>query len=360
MNDDPISRGVNSSFLRKGEKDLVSIIVPVFNAAGHLAVCLNSVLSQRYDHFEAWLIDDGSTDGSPDICDEYARRDSRIEVIHQVNSGVSAARNTGIQNARGSFVIFLDADDFLNPDSLTRLVETQKITQADLVIGNATLISSNGQRPGCRLAEDKLLDMQDIAYYLREYLRMPQQHDALFTCWGKLFVASIIREKQLWFNTDISCFEDVVFIFHYMRNIRSVAYLKDPLYNYLFKDSSFAFNISGHPRKIFGFFKSLPLMGEFLKGKISESEISHLLGNAYVTLAIIKMVHICRKFNQTTADDIYASVKEAVNTPLLRQGLPFYNPGRNGSRILPVLMKFKFIRLIIIVCRYKAYKRFGK
>lgn len=341
-------------------KDLVSVIVPIFNAAEYLEVCISSVLNQLYDRFELWLIDDGSMDGSSKICDGYARSDSRIKVIHQVNSGVSVARNAGLKHATGEFIFFLDADDYLNPDSLLKLVEAAKRTRAEMVVGNSWFLSAQGRRQGCRLNEDKLLDKQDMVYYLLDYLQMPQRADAMFTCWGKLFLTSIIREKRSSFDPQASCFEDTGFIFHYLQNIHSIAYLKEPLYNYLLKDSSLAFNISGHARNIFGFFKSLPLMDEFLRGKVDAMEISRLIGNAYVTLTIIKIVHLCRNFCKETSGDIYVAISEAVNNPLLRQGLPFYDRGRNGSRILPILMKYKLVRLIVAICRYKAYQRFGR
>ena len=345
---------------RQEIKDLVSVIVPIFNAAEYLEVCINSVLNQLYNCFELWLIDDGSIDGSSEICDRYALGDSRIKVIHQINSGVSGARNVGLKHAIGEFIFFLDADDYLNPDSLLKLVEAAKKTCAEMVVGNSWFLSAQGRRLGCRLDEDKLLDKRDMAYYLLDYLRMPQKADAMFTCWGKLFLTSIIRGKKSSFDLNASCFEDTGFLFHYLKNINSIAYLKEPLYNYLVKDSSLAFNISGHPRNIFGFFKSLPLMDEFLRGKADETEISRLIGNAYVTLTIIKMVHLCRNFCQETSSDIYVAISEVVNNPLLRQGLPFYHPDRNGSRMLPILMKYKLVKLIAAICRYKAYQRFGK
>ena len=351
---------MNANMQKTQSSELVSVVVPVFNAAKYLKPCLDSVLNQHYEKFELLLIDDGSTDNSPEICDEYARRDSRIRIFHTVNSGVSASRNIGLEHAKGELIFFLDADDFLESDAFSKLIEAGKRTQAEWVIGNALIISSQGQSAGIRLTEDKLLDMQDMAYCVRDCLRYPQQRTALFTSWGKLFMASIIRENQLSFDTEFSCYEDADFNFRYMTHIHSIAYLKNPLYNHLVKDSSLSVNTSGHPRSIFGYFKSLSLIREFLKDKIGRQELSQLIGHACVTCTIIKMVHICRRFNRTTAKDIYATVKEVINNPLLRDGLPFYSPGTNGSQILPVLIKFKLIWPIVAICRYKAYKRFGK
>ena len=99
-------------------KELVSIIVPVFNVEKYLREAVNSVCEQTYPNWELLLVDDGSTDQSGDICDEYGQKDSRIRVFHTVNRGVSCARNLGIDNARGHWISFMDSDDYLKKDCL--------------------------------------------------------------------------------------------------------------------------------------------------------------------------------------------------------------------------------------------------
>lgn len=95
--------------------ELVTIIVPVYNTGAYLSPCLESLIAQTHRDLEIILVDDGSTDGSGAICDDFARRDERIKVIHQKNSGVSAARNAGLENASGTYLTFVDADDALLP-----------------------------------------------------------------------------------------------------------------------------------------------------------------------------------------------------------------------------------------------------
>ena len=108
----------------------ISVIVPVYNAEKWLRRCVDSILAQTFTDFELLLIDDGSTDGSPAICDEYAQRDSRIKVFYQKNSGVSAARNSGLDHARGEWILFVDADDYLYED-----VVSEKFTPRRSQIG---------------------------------------------------------------------------------------------------------------------------------------------------------------------------------------------------------------------------------
>ena len=98
---------------------LISIIIPVYNAEKYLEQCVASLVAQSDTNWEAVLVDDGSKDVSGLLCDDFARKDNRIRVVHQCNQGVSAARNTGIQNARGTYVMFLDADDPLAPGTFS-------------------------------------------------------------------------------------------------------------------------------------------------------------------------------------------------------------------------------------------------
>lgn len=116
----------------KGMNHLLSIIVPVYNVKKHLNNSVNSILQQSYQNIELLLIDDGSSDGSSDLCDENAKKDHRVSVIHQENQGVSAARNTGIDNSNGDLISFADADDLLDLDMYELLIGTLDEADADV------------------------------------------------------------------------------------------------------------------------------------------------------------------------------------------------------------------------------------
>ena len=112
---------------------MVSIVIPVYNVENYLKLCLESVRDQEYTDFEVLLVNDGSTDGSPKICEEYAENDSRFKVIHQENKGLASARNTGIRAAKGDFIYFLDSDDSIHPSLLARAVKIAEEENANLV-----------------------------------------------------------------------------------------------------------------------------------------------------------------------------------------------------------------------------------
>lgn len=116
--------------------ELISVIVPVYNVENYLQECLGSILSQTYQHLEIILVDDGSTDGSGQICEDYASRDSRIRVYHQVNTGVSAARNLALSQVTGSYVTIVDADDGIHETFIQDLYDNLKAHQADIAVSN--------------------------------------------------------------------------------------------------------------------------------------------------------------------------------------------------------------------------------
>lgn len=117
------------------EQPLISIIVPVYNAEPYLDNCLDSIAAQTWENLEVWLVDDGSTDASPALCDARAAADSRFHVLHQANAGVSAARNAALERATGQYLQFVDGDDYLPSAATERLARTAGATGADLVIG---------------------------------------------------------------------------------------------------------------------------------------------------------------------------------------------------------------------------------
>ena len=127
-------------------RPLVSVITAVYNAKAYLRQCIDSVLAQSYDHLELILVDDGSNDGSEAICDEYARRDSRIRVIHKPNGGVSSARNAGLAAAQGDYIAWLDSDDYFEPAMIERLLTAMQTHGKQIAMCNYTNILVDGKR----------------------------------------------------------------------------------------------------------------------------------------------------------------------------------------------------------------------
>ena len=146
------------------KRELISIVVPVYRIRDYLAGCIDSVLAQTYPYWELILVDDGSDDGSERICDDYAKRDPGITVIHQSNQGVSAARNQGVARAKGEYLAFLDADDRIEPQYLDVLYKDMAVQGADLVCCNAWE-ESQGVRVDYRcVSENRKIEDRESLY----------------------------------------------------------------------------------------------------------------------------------------------------------------------------------------------------
>lgn len=199
----------------------VTAIVPVYNASEGLRRCISSVLKQTFEDWELLLIDDGSTDDSPAICDEYAAANSKITAIHKTNGGVSSARNVGIENAGGEYIAFIDADDYIDAEFFARMLAGDP---ADLVVCGFDII---GDRPFVpRLAADK----ENISPALaKELVVIPYYLDSP---WAKIFKASIIKDNGLLFDSNLRLSEDTLFSYQYLALAKTVTIHKDVLYYY--------------------------------------------------------------------------------------------------------------------------------
>ena len=191
-------------------EELVSIIIPVYNVEQYLTACLDSVIGQTYQNLEIILVNDGSTDGSPEICREYAARDQRIKVIDEENKGLSGARNAGIEAANGLYTLFLDSDDWVEPELVSRSVQVMEEKQADLVAFSLRTHYEDGREP-----EDWIIDEGDVSltsdeerlrYIATEYMTCGIR----FEVWNKLIRTSLIREHHLRFEDNKKIFaEDI-------------------------------------------------------------------------------------------------------------------------------------------------------
>lgn len=169
--------------------DLISVIIPVYNVEPYLKRCVSSVLAQTHDNIEIILIDDGATDNSGKICDELAMVDSRIHVIHQENMGLSGARNTGLQHISGSYVYFLDSDDWITPDCLEYLLKMAQQYDADMVVGGIERTAQYSCDNDGRPTVEEVLNQAD---YAKRYFKIDHQTIEYYV-WNKLYKRSVVE-----------------------------------------------------------------------------------------------------------------------------------------------------------------------
>lgn len=212
----------------------VSIIVPVFNTERYLSECIDSILAQSFSDFEVLLIDDGSTDRSEEICDEYARKDIRVRVFHKTNGGAGSARNLGLDNARGEWICFVDSDDYVEPYYL----ETLSILpdKADITFFPIKKISENGDIDLQIPLACKVYGRDNVEQQLA-HLKYGMPMDLFGWSANKLFCADIIKKYKVRFPEDVVFREDEIFTMNYCRHISSLEILDTPLYNYRFLQS---------------------------------------------------------------------------------------------------------------------------
>lgn len=213
---------------------LVSIIVPVYNAEKYLQRCVDSILSQDYPHFELLLMNDGSTDASGRICDEYEKKDQRVRVIHKKNTGVSDTRNQALDMAQGEYVQFLDSDDWIVPEATRLLVRSMERYQCDMVIADFYRVSGERLAQKGDIEEDKVMTRQEFAACMIE-----NPADFYYgVLWNKLFRRKIIEDYQIRMDVSVSWCEDFLFNLEYIRHASSFYALQVPVYYYLKRKGS--------------------------------------------------------------------------------------------------------------------------
>jgi len=157
-------------------------------------------------------------------------------------------------------------------------------------------------------------------------------------------------------------FEDVAFNFDYLNYTNKIFFLKETIYNHLIHDNymSATMMIRNNPKEIFGYRQALVNISNFLNNCISGADVSREVGHAYISYTIIQFVRTCGQINNSNKKKIYKLIQEIINDSNVRDNLQFYSPTKGDSKILPILMKLKLYWPIIWVCKYKAYRRYGK
>lgn len=223
-------------------KDLISIIVPVYNVEKYLDQCISSILRQSYSNLELILINDGSTDNSEKICKKYEQLDQRVKYYSQKNAGAAAARNFGIEKAEGEFLGFVDSDDFIDRDMYQRMMECQQKTKADIVkISNRDILDDGSI---IEKKESNITEILDKKAEIKKTLLKPGH----FSLWRCLFSAKLFHNVQI---PQISNFEDIAISTTLLQKANKIAYINKMLYNYRFTSNSLSRRqINSYNRKL--------------------------------------------------------------------------------------------------------------
>ncbi|MDU1262438.1 MAG: glycosyltransferase, partial [Veillonella sp.] len=207
--------------------ELISVIVPVYNVESYVAECIESIQNQTYMNLEIILVNDGSTDASGDICDQYAAYDERIQVIHKENAGVSAARNTGIESANGDYIGFVDSDDYIAPTMYEDMLKL--MAEHDLDIIECTAFRNNGDTniEGCNDGSLEIFNRD-------EALKMAM-YDCFVAVWSQLYKRRVISDVRFPVGRK---FEDSAVSYLFIANTKRVGHINRCLYYYRLNPNS--------------------------------------------------------------------------------------------------------------------------
>ena len=226
----------------------ISIIIPIYKVEKYLKRCVDSVLAQTFTDLEIILVDDGSPDNCPQMCDMFAEKDSRIKVIHKENGGLASARNAGMRIATGKYIFFLDSDDWLEPDGMERFYTTAEEYKVDFVRYRAIRTGWPGLPENAPCMVEDVREMPG-GFYDKERMIKEVYHRLITTpqltmgavvgAWGSLYNRMFLSENNLYFYEEVKFSEDLVFSARVVRAASTFYYIDEPgVYHYFYNPDS--------------------------------------------------------------------------------------------------------------------------
>lgn len=248
----------------------ISVIVPVYNCEAYLPACIDSILMQTYSDLQVILVDDGSTDGSSKICDDYQIQDSRVCTLHQKNQGVSSARNRGLQAATGELISFVDSDDTLEPDMYELLVSNMEKYNAEISHCGFNRIEGNNIRP--------IYGTEQTVVHSREQALKCLIAGQSFTgsLWNKLYKKDIL--SGLVFREELKINEDILFNFEVFRRTTKTVFSDYAKYNYLVRENGSACATTASEKKM----QDSMIVNQYMYNELSDSDLADVATERYL------------------------------------------------------------------------------
>ena len=277
------------------ENNLISIIIPIYNTEKYLNRCIETVVNQTYSNLEIILINDGSTDNSKEICEEWCKKDNRIIFINKDNTGVSDTRNKGLEIAKGEYISFIDSDDYIELNFYEKLLKCIMSEKTDIVMCGYNRIYENKIEKHLYSYPNKLDKYS--------FLMKPMIIEGFI--WNKLFKKDIIANLR--FYSDIAMTEDKLFLFEYLDKINNISILNEPLYNY----NVYNYNSITHkkdPKCFINTIKSHHYINKILE-KYDIQERYNFQANSVCNYVIYKK-QLGKDFDYTEYEDIIKEYKD--------------------------------------------------
>lgn len=290
---------------------MISVIVPVYNAEKFLKRCISSILAQTYPNFELVLVDDGSTDQSLDILKKYVEKDSRVNLISQQNKGVSGARNTGLQAAKGEYFLYVDADDWIEEDMIERLVSIGMREDADIVMCD----SDHAEEKTDAFKETKLAT--EIWDQDKQQLEFMKHQRLTGMLWNKLIRRSLAEGSH--FNEKTGYGEDAEFLWQILKKSTKMAVTNMILYHHVLEQTSIS-HLSFSEKK----YSAIP-MWEYIVKDVSQNnpKLINLAKERLMSAAVFSMYEAkkCKYKNKDQIKHMRRIVRENLKIFLQSQNV---------------------------------------
>lgn len=327
--------------------ELVSVVLPIYNVEKYLDRCIQSVVGQTYRNLEIILVDDGSPDNCPALCDQWAQKDARIKVVHKKNAGLGMARNTGIEHATGSYICFFDSDDYVARETIELALSAAKAEQADIVLFGMCYVDRQNQvirqmqpktEQSCFRGEEVLKDF--LPALIQPGLQNARVKNVTISACNCLFSADCIRKSKWWFVSEREIIsEDVYSLLGLYRHVNAVAVLEKALYYYCENDTSLThtYRPDRFARNKHFYEECIRLCDEYgYPDAVKKACISPFLGN---TIGAMKQV-VAYSDKRKTALDI---IREIVDDPVVCSVLEIKkkDPANRATRVLLWAMRRK-------------------
>lgn len=320
---------------------LISIIIPIYKVENYLNKCIESVVNQTYRSLEIILVDDGSPDNCPQICDEWAKKDDRIKVIHKENGGVSSARNAGLESAQSKYIMFVDPDDYIDIQMLEKMYEA--IEDCDCVYCKYNN-DVNGDIIKCDEVNISKLNQKDrLKFFIGDKTTKKKnriiKQSIMGSVWRILFKREIIEDLR--FDTKLKYSEDFVFIMNVFEKNPKIGYLDDFLYYYVFHNTSYSSSI--RMSKIDNYLSIIP----FIERLFNKKEYKKRLNYFYFSTAL--NIYFILRSNKLTFKDLDNKQLNFVKKNLVFS--KFFDYCKFGDsfkhKILALLILLKLDKLVL-------------
>lgn len=332
---------------------MISVIIPVYNSEKYLRKCIDSVLAQSYTNFELILVNDGSTDKSAAICDEFAEKDERVKVFHNKNMGVSSSRNFALDRATGSYIYFTDSDDWIEAELLNDCIEILENEKLDIITFGYMINTKNDF--------DEVVNSIKKTPGNKTYIKGKDKisvNNGLLTLLGyacnKVYRKSLIDKLNLRFNEDISLFEDFIFNAEIYMNISTLKLIDKPYYHYM-KRANESLSSTFHKD-----FYSLQLLRiSYVDLLLINWEVDNkVINNFKINSLISSIVSISYKLFSNKIEFSFNEKSKYIKEMLLnnetKQMVNLFRPNSFRGLIIKILIKCKMNNTIAILMLFKT------